>query len=111
MVIITIALNVLPRKGPWGATKRLDDARAHLRAGEDYETLMNCQRTVEGLVTLPYAADARKWRRGAAGSDATGLIASGACSSSTPASLIPSDWLCGLHPVRLGFTQRRQSGH
>jgi hypothetical protein len=44
------------------ATKRLDDARSHLRAGEDYDALRDCLSTLESLVTPPYAADAWKKR-------------------------------------------------
>ncbi len=41
-------------------TKLLDDARAHLRAGEDYDALRSCLSTLESLVTPPYQADAWK---------------------------------------------------
>jgi hypothetical protein len=44
------------------ATKRLGDARSHLRAGEDYDALRDCLSTLESLVSPPYTADAWKKR-------------------------------------------------
>ncbi|MHB1526954.1 MAG: hypothetical protein ACYCZN_11865 [Candidatus Dormibacteria bacterium] len=42
------------------ATTRLESARSHHRAGEDYDALRECLSTLESLVSPPYAADAWK---------------------------------------------------
>jgi len=44
------------------ATRRLENARSHHRAGEDYDALRECLSTLESLVSLPYAANAWKDR-------------------------------------------------
>jgi len=44
------------------AATRLESARSHLRAGEDYDALRKCLSTLESLVTPPYAASAWKER-------------------------------------------------
>lgn len=38
------------------AAKRLDNARLHLRHGEDYDALRECLSTLEGIVSAPYKA-------------------------------------------------------
>jgi len=40
------------------ATRRLEGARSHHRAGEDYDALRECLDTLESLVSRPYAAKA-----------------------------------------------------
>jgi hypothetical protein len=42
------------------ASTRLDDARAQLRAGDDYNALQDCLGALESLVSRPY--DAAEWR-------------------------------------------------
>ncbi len=42
------------------ATKRLENARLHLRHGEDYDALRECLSALEGLVSAPYSAPS--WR-------------------------------------------------
>lgn len=44
------------------ASKRLDNARAHHRRGEDYDALRECLSILESLVTAPYTADSWKQR-------------------------------------------------
>ena len=44
------------------ATKRLENARMHLRHGEDYDALRECLSALEGLVSAPYNAQAWKAR-------------------------------------------------
>lgn len=44
------------------AARRLEPARSHLRAGEDYDALRKCLSTLESLVSPPYAASAWKER-------------------------------------------------
>jgi hypothetical protein len=44
------------------SAKRLDNARAHHRRGEDYDALRECLSTLESLVTAPYTADSWKER-------------------------------------------------
>jgi len=42
------------------AASRLEPARSHLRAGEDYDALRTCLSTLESLVSRPYASSAWK---------------------------------------------------
>jgi hypothetical protein len=44
------------------ATKRLENARLHLRHGEDYDALRGCLSALEGLVSVPYKAQSWKSR-------------------------------------------------
>jgi hypothetical protein len=44
------------------AATRLEPARSHLRAGEDYDALRKCLSTLESLVSPPYAANPWKER-------------------------------------------------
>jgi hypothetical protein len=44
------------------ATKRLENARLHLRHGEDYDALRECLSALEGLVSAPYNAPSWKSR-------------------------------------------------
>jgi hypothetical protein len=44
------------------ATKRLENARLHLRHGEDYDALRECLSALEGLVSAPYNAQSWKSR-------------------------------------------------
>jgi hypothetical protein len=44
------------------ATKRLENARLHLRHGEDYDALRACLSALEGFVSMPY--NAQSWKSG-----------------------------------------------